>query len=113
MLEHYKVLFAQSYHLIEIIGVAVVLIGSLKACVYYFMSLNPRCKSGKNIKIELGRALALGLEFKMGSEILKTVLVRDMSEIWILGSIVILRALMSILLFFEITYVENYDKYEK
>ena len=46
--------------------------------------------------------LATALEFKMAAEILKTVLVREMSELIILGAIIILRALVTILLKFEI-----------
>ncbi|MEG0274740.1 MAG: DUF1622 domain-containing protein [Longicatena sp.] len=54
------------------------------------------------IRIELSNALALGLEFKMGAEILKTVLVRNISEIYVLGAIILLRALLSLMIHFEI-----------
>jgi len=54
-----------------------------------------------NVKLTLGKALGLWLEFKLGSEILKTALVQDMSEIQILGAIVALRVVFSILLHFE------------
>ena len=45
--------------------------------------------------------LALSLEFKMAAEILKTVLVRDMTELMVLGAVIILRALLSFLIHFE------------
>ena len=38
----------------------------------------------------------------MGAEILKTVLIRDIKEILILGSIIVLRALLSFLIHFEL-----------
>ena len=38
----------------------------------------------------------------MGAEILKTVLVRSMNEIFILGAIILLRALLSLMIHFEI-----------
>ena len=40
----------------------------------------------------------------MGAEILKTVLIRDMNEIWILGSIIVLRALLSFLIHYEMKH---------
>lgn len=57
-----------------------------------------------NIKLMLGSALELGLQYKMGAEILKTVLIRDMNEIWILGSIIVLRALLSFLIHYEMKH---------
>ena len=45
--------------------------------------------------------LATSLEFKMAAEILKTVLVRDLNELIVLGAVVLLRALLSLLIHFE------------
>ena len=81
MLEHYIELFLpEIVSILEIMGIIVISVGCLKA--FY--------------------ALALGLEFKMGAEILKTVLVRSMNEIFILGAIILLRALLSLMIHFEI-----------
>lgn len=55
-----------------------------------------------DLKTELANGLATALEFKMAAEILKTVLVREMSELVILGAVVILRALLSLLIHFEL-----------
>jgi len=52
--------------------------------------------------IELGRALALGLEFKMGAEIVNTVIVREIRELLILGLVILLRAILAILIHWEI-----------
>ena len=79
--------------------IVVITIGSLKA----FITISKRClPQTLSIRIELANALALGLEFKMGAEILKTVLVRSFSEIYILGAIILLRALLSLMIHFEI-----------
>ena len=50
---------------------------------------------------ELANGLATSLEFKMAAEILKTVLVRDLNELIVLGAVVLLRALLSLLIHFE------------
>ncbi|MCL2702503.1 MAG: DUF1622 domain-containing protein [Defluviitaleaceae bacterium] len=87
-------------HLLELLGIAIITVGSIKTFYIYIRS---RFKpTNANIKVMLGKSLELGLEYKMGAEILKTVLIRDMSEIWILGSIIVLRAMLSILLHYEI-----------
>ena len=52
--------------------------------------------------MELANGLATALEFKMAAEILKTVLVREMSELLILGAVIALRALLSLLIHFEL-----------
>ena len=53
-----------------------------------------------DVKSQLASGLALSLEFKMAAEILKTVLVRDMTELMVLGAVIILRALRSFLIHF-------------
>ena len=85
---------------LEMIGIVVITIGSLKAFYHYMKALFIR--SNYPLRIELANALALGLEFKMGAEILKTVLVRSFSEIYVLGAIILLRALLSMMIHFEI-----------
>lgn len=54
------------------------------------------------VRLSLARALALGLEFKLGGEILRTVVVRTMDEILILAAIVVLRGFLNLLIHWEI-----------
>ena len=88
------------YGAIEIFGIVIIGFGSIKAFYLYFASLIK--KKRYPIKIELANALALGLEFKMGAEILKTVLIHEMSEIYVLGAIILLRAILTLLIHFEL-----------
>lgn len=101
MLEHYIELFLpEIVSILEIMGIIVISVGCLKAFYHYMKAY----LTNKNypLRIELANALALGLEFKLGAEILKTVLVRSMNEIFILGAIILLRALLSLMIHFEI-----------
>ena len=84
LLEH---IVPEIISLLEIIGVVVITIGAAKAFFYYVKALF--VESDTPIRIELANALALGLEFKMGAEILKTVLVRNFEEIYLIKSTVI------------------------
>ncbi len=85
---------------IELMGILVIIVGSLKAFYMYAKSLLTH--SHYPIKLTLGNSLALGLEFKMGSEILRTLMIQEINEIMILGAIIILRALLSILIHYEV-----------
>lgn len=98
-------LLPEIIHIIDIIGIVIIFFGSIKTFALYIAA--GLTKRPYYIKQELASALALGLEYKMGSEILKTVLIRDMQEIWILGAIIILRALLSLLIHFEIKSHQN------
>lgn len=86
--------------ILEIMGIFVIIVGAFKSIFTYC-----RCSIKKkrfNIKIDIGNTLALGLEFKMGAEIIKTVVVRTLEELWILGAIILLRAVLAMLIHWEI-----------
>ena len=51
--------------------------------------------------------LATGLEFKMAAEILNTVLIRELSELYVLGAVILLRAILSVLIHFEMKHNEK------
>lgn len=85
---------------IELIGIFVIVVGSIKAFIMYFRSVFK--KAHYPVKLTLGNSLALGLEFKMGAEILKTVIIRDKEEIMMLAAIIVLRAILSVLIHFEV-----------
>mgnify|MGYP002570821603 FL=1 len=64
-------------------------------------------KHDSNTGVYLARGLAMGLEFKMGSEILRTVVVREWKEIGIVAGIIALRAALTFLLHWEIKEAEK------
>lgn len=61
----------------------------------------------KLARLNLARGMAMGLEFKLGSEILRTVIVREISECIIVGIIIFLRAALSFLIHWEIKQEEK------
>jgi uncharacterized membrane protein len=61
-------------------------------------------------RIALAKGLAMGLEFKMGSEILRTVVVREWKEIGIVAGIIALRAALTFLIHWEIKEEEKESK---
>ena len=82
--------------LLEFIGSAIIVVSALRALV----DLLRGKKEG--LRLNLAQGIALALEFKLGSEVLRTVIVRDMGELVIAGAIVLLRAAMTFLIHWEI-----------
>lgn len=86
----------------EFVGVAVIIISGCRGIVDYI-------KKNPSIRLNLATGMALGLEFKLGSEILRTVIVRQLSEIVTVASIIALRAALTFLIHWEIK-VEKMDE---
>lgn len=93
--------------ILEIMGVFVVFCTCIKAFWEYIQ--NTFMKRHIKIQTHLAKGLATGLEFKLGAEILKTLLVEDIDELLVLGAVFILRALMSILIHFELKHTDKDD----
>ena len=86
----------------ELMGIFVVAVSTLVAFWKYLKGLVT--SQSADVKFQLASGLALSLEFKMAAEILKTVLIRDMTELLVLGAVIILRALLSVLIHFEMKH---------
>ena len=97
---------------LELIGVLIIIIGSGKSLVHLGNGLIRH--RAINIVVELGKTLALALEFKMGAEIIKTVIIHNLEELAILGIVVIIRALLSVVIHWEMRLEEKENaKHEK
>lgn len=103
-----KVIAHSAIFLLELIGMLVIIFGAFKALYYSFIDIVKH--KHHNIKISLAKSLALGLEFKMGAEIIKTVIVRDLTELLVLGVIIVLRAILAFLIHWEINTGKKEDE---
>lgn len=95
MEELLDVLVANAIHLFELVGVIVLIVAGVCGVINYI-------RHDPMVRLKLAKGMALCLEFKLGSEILRTVVVRDLSEIAIVGAIIVLRAALTFLLHWEI-----------
>ncbi len=84
---------------LDLIGIFIIASGALKAFYYYLNHIIR--KNRYNYKFMLLQDMATGLEFKMAAEILKTVLIRSLDELVILGAVIMLRGLMAFMIHFE------------
>ncbi len=90
---------------LELIGVIIIIIGALKAV--FRLIISKFNLDDVNIKLILAKSLELGLEFKLAAEILKTVIIQTIDELLILSAVVILRVIMTFVIYWEIKSVET------
>jgi uncharacterized membrane protein len=88
---------------VEAVGAAIVGFGALATVVVYLLSVfGIRKRSYTEIRLFLGRYLALGLEFQLGSDILSTAVSPTFAEVKILAAIVVIRTVLNYFLSREI-----------
>jgi uncharacterized membrane protein len=81
---------------VEAIGAAVVGYGVLAAAVMFLLTLvGIRDYSNTELRLFLGRYLALGLEFQIGADILSTAVAPTFEDVLLLGAIVVIRTVLN------------------
>ena len=85
-------------HILDIFGAFVIVISSS----IIFVEFLKTSRDGRLVRLNLAQSLAFGLEFKLGGEILRTVIIRTFDEVLILGAIIILRGLLNLIIHWEI-----------
>ena len=100
-LEEPMKLFAEAAILMfEWIGIIVIVIAGIMGIINYI-------RRDPETRLKLAQGLAMSLEFKLGGEILRTVLVRELAEIALVGAIILLRAALTFLIHWEIKNEER------
>lgn len=87
-------------HCFEFIGVIIIVLAGVKGLVQYV-------RRDPSVRLQLAQGMALGLEFKLGSEILRTVVVRELSEVALVAAIIAVRAALTFLIHWEIRMEEK------
>ena len=86
--------------LLEFFGICILMYTGVKSFILWI-------KKDDSIRLELAQGIALALEFKLGGEVLRTVVVREWQELGILGAIIVLRAALTLMLHWEIKSEEK------
>ncbi len=87
----------------ELAGILILLITVAKGIVGYF-------RKDEHTRLDLAEGIALALEFKLGGEVLRTVIVREWTELLILGAIIALRGALTLLIHWEIRVEEQREE---
>lgn len=86
--------------LMELFGICVLVFTAVTCFIRWI-------RRDTEIRLTLAQGIALALEFKLGGEVLRTVVVREWSELGILGAIIALRGLLTFLIHWEIKNEEQ------
>lgn len=86
--------------LVELAGILILLITVIRSLREYFRSTG-------RVRLNLAQGIALSLEFKLGGEVLRTVVVREWTELAVLGAVILLRTALTLLLHWEIRIEEQ------
>lgn len=85
-------------HLLEIFGAIIIIFAGITTFLHFLRT----SKDGREARLTFARYLVFGLEFKLAGEILRTVVVRTLNEVSILAAIIFLRALLNLIVHWEI-----------
>lgn len=88
--------------LFELLALIMVIFTGVKGIVYLF-------KKDGNVALFLLKGFSTGLSFLLGAEILKTVALEDISELMMVGGIVLMRVALSILIHWEMKQEKQHD----
>lgn len=95
--EHiFTVIVQYSILLMELIGVLIIL-WTVGQCIYCVIK-----KKHRNLRLLLAHGIAFALEFKLGGEVLRTILARSFEELGIIACVIALRAALTFLLHWEV-----------
>ena len=91
----FETILRYSMLLLECVGAIIILLSSVQAVIRLV------CRK-QNTPIRLAHGISLGLEFMLCSEVLRTIVARDLNTLLITGGLVALRATMTVLIHWEI-----------
>ena len=86
--------------LCEMAGIVVLMITAARSLMLYF-------KRNSRLRLTLAQGIALALEFKLGGEVLRTVVIRQWTELLILAAVIVLRGALTMLIHWEIRVEER------
>ena len=86
--------------LIELAGIIIIVISMVRGFIGYL-------RRQDSTRIQLAQGIMLGLEFKIGSEVLRSVIVSGWNVLGTLAAVILLRSLLTLLLHWEIGVEEK------
>ena len=92
--------------LLELLSIIIVIVSSL-------LALYNLLKKGLKAKIYLLNGLSIGLTFKLGSEILRTITVHNMNEILQIAALIAIKCAMTLLINWELNDQKHDFKIQK
>ena len=89
--------------LIELAGIAVIVISMVRGFIGFV-------QKHESTRIQLAQGIMLGLEFKIGSEVLRSVIVSGWTGLGTLAALILLGSMLTLLLHWEVDVEEKRQK---
>jgi uncharacterized membrane protein len=113
----YQEVMSDAVKVFELVGVAILVVGSTLAFAAYGLELvrrTPRLTAFKDLRASLGRSILLGLEVLVVADIVRTIVVEPTLEsAATLGVIVLVRVLLSFAIDVEVDGVAPWRKADR
>ena len=93
--KYFELIIQWGVLLCEVIGVVMILLTAVRGVIAWI-------RKDPHARLIAAEGIAIALTFKMGGEVLRSVIVREWQELMILGAIILLRAVMAVIIHFEI-----------
>ena len=104
VLHHYfEIIVRFCILLIELAGTSVIVFSMIRGFIGFL-------RKDERTRIQLAQGIMLGIEFKIGSEVLRSVIVTTWDELGTLAAIILLRTMLTLLLHWEIGVEEKREK---
>ena len=87
----------------EVAGVSILIFTGVRAVIHLV-------RQRRFVRLYLAQGIALALEFKLGGEVLRTVIAREWNELGILGAVILLRGAITFLIHWEIRHLEEQEQ---
>ncbi|MFD2247767.1 DUF1622 domain-containing protein [Pontibacter ruber] len=103
-MEYIRIYIEQTARIIEGIGVLIISVGAAIALIkYIFLVLQTKTGTYKQLRLDLGKAILLGLEILVAADIIATVVTEpSLERVMTLGLIVLIRTFLSLSLQVEL-----------
>ena len=113
----YQEVMSDAVKVFELVGVAILIVGSALAFAGYGLELvrrTPRLTAFKDLRASLGRSILLGLEVLVVADIVRTIVVEPtLDSALTLGVIVLVRVLLSFAIDVEVDGIAPWRKAER
>lgn len=98
--------------IIGYLGVIVMLYGAVRSAYMFILHIFLKRYDLPYIRINLGKYLALGLEFLIGKDIIESLISPSWDDLGKLGAIIVLRCIITLFLWWELKEVKEEIKAE-
>lgn len=98
--EIFRIVVTNIVRVLEGMGIFVIIVAAGQTFYCYVKSMfNP---NKRMIKIQFAKNMVLALEFKLASEIIRSVVIEKVEDLYVLGAVIVIRVILTFVIHWEI-----------